>query len=65
MKFQGIPEEIHTREKVAHASHKDMEGLDFQILLTDNYYVKPGSIHLCLPMKKKSPLMKQTTLRET
>ena len=39
MKYQGMLECIDTREKVAHPSHKDMDELDFQILLTDNYYV--------------------------
>ena len=28
-----------------------MEQLDFQILLTDNYYINPNSIHVCFPMK--------------
>ena len=53
MKFQGMIEDIDTREKVAHTSYKDMEELDFQILLTDNCYVNPSSIHLCFPMKIK------------
>ena len=53
MKFQGMLEDIDTREKVAHPSYKDMEELDFQILLTDNYYINPSSIHLCFPMKIK------------
>ena len=30
-----------------------MENLDFQILLTDNYYTNPNSMHLCFPMKIK------------
>ena len=34
-------EEVHTREKVAHSSYTDMEQLDFQILLFDNYYIFP------------------------
>ena len=38
MKFQGMLEDIDTREKVAHSSYKEMEELDFQILLTENYY---------------------------
>ena len=54
MKFQGMLEDVDTREKVAHPSYKDMDELDFQILLTDNYYVNPSNIHLCFPMKKKS-----------
>ena len=31
-----------------------MEQLDFQILLTDNYYINPNSIHICFPMKIKN-----------
>ena len=46
-------EDIDTREKVAHSFYKDMEELDLQILLTDNYQVYPNSIHLCFPMKIK------------
>ena len=53
MKFQGMLEDINTREKVAHSSYKEMEELDFQILLTDNYYVNPNSTHLCFPLKIK------------
>ena len=53
MKSQGMPEDIDTREKVAYPSYKDMEELDFQILLTDNYYINPNSIHLCFTMKVK------------
>ena len=51
MEFQGMLEDIDTRETVAHSSCKEMEELDFQILLTENYYVNPNSIHLCFPMK--------------
>ena len=46
-------DDIDTREKVAHSSRTDMEELDFQILLTDNYYVNPLSIHIRFPMKIK------------
>ena len=55
VKYQGMLEDIHIREKVAHTSYKDMEKLDFQILLTDNYCVNPSGIHTYglhfLPMK--------------
>ena len=51
--FQGILENIDTKEKVANAFYKDMEELDFQILLPDNYYVNTSSIHICFPMKIK------------
>ena len=52
MKFQGMLEDIDTREKVAHSSYADMEELDFQILLTGNYYVNPSNINI-FPMKIK------------
>ena len=52
MKFQGMLENIDRSEKVAQPSDKDMEELDFQILLTDNYYyVNPNNIHLSFPIK--------------
>ena len=53
LKFQRMLEDIVIREKVAHPSCTDMEQLDFQILLTDNYHVNPNSIHICFPMKIK------------
>lgn len=55
MKFQGMVEDIDTREKVAHSSDTDMEELDFQILLTANYYVNMSTIDLSFPMKIKKP----------
>ena len=30
-----------------------MENLDFQIMLTSNYYTNPNSMHICFPMKIK------------
>ena len=49
-------EDIDTREKIARPSYSVMEQLDFQIQLTDNYYINPNSIHICFPItiKKKS-----------
>ena len=41
------------KEKAAHISYKDMEQLDFQIMLTDNYYANPNSMHLSFLMKIK------------
>ena len=49
--IQGMLDDIDTREKVVHPSYKYMEQLDFPILLTDNYYVNPNSIHICFPIK--------------
>ena len=40
--------------KQAQSSYKDMAKLDFQILLTHNYYVNPSNIHLCFPKKMKN-----------
>ena len=53
MKFQSMFEGINTKQKVAHSFYTDMEELDFQILLIENCYVNPGSIHICFPMKIK------------
>ena len=65
LKFQGMLEDIDTREKVAHSSYTDMEELDFQIMLTDNYYVNPNSIHICFPIKILKNLTKHRTLMIT
>ena len=51
--IQGMLDDIDTREKVASLSYKDKEELDFQILLSDNYYVKPSNVHICFPIKIK------------
>ena len=51
--LQGMIENIDTKEQVTHISYKDMETLDFQIILTNNYYTNPNSICLCFPMKIK------------
>ena len=52
--FQGMLEDANTKEKTANSSYKDMEELDFQILLPDNYYINPCGIHICFPMKIKN-----------
>ena len=36
-----------------------MEQLDFQIMLTDNYYANAYSIHLCFPVKMKKKKKKE------
>ena len=51
--FQGMLDDIDTTEKVAHPSYKEIEQLDFQILLTDNY-VNPNSICFPIKIKKKT-----------
>ena len=62
LSFQGILDDIDTREKVVHPSYKDMEQLDFEILLTENYYVNPNSIHNCFPIKTKKKTMRETLI---
>ena len=52
--IQGMLDDIDTREKGAHPSYIDKEQLDFQILLTENYYVNPANIHICFPIKIKN-----------
>ena len=46
-------EDIDTKKQPAHSSYRDMENLDFQIMLTNNYYTNPNSMHICFPMKIK------------
>ena len=47
-------EDIDIKEKTAHPSYKDMEQLDFQTLVTQNYYVNPNGVHICFPIKIKT-----------
>ena len=51
--FQGMIEDIDTKEKSAHHSYSYMEQLDFQIFLTEDHYVNPNGIHIFFPMKIK------------
>ena len=51
--YQGMLEDIDTREQPAHISYKDMENLEFEILLTHNYYTNPNSIDICFLIKIK------------
>ena len=46
-------EEINTKEQPAHISYKDMENLEFQIMLTNSYYTNPNSMHICFAIKMK------------
>ena len=41
------------KEKVAHITYKDMEQLDFQIMLTDNYYPNQN-LYFSIKIKKSS-----------
>ena len=46
-------ENIDTKEQVAHISYKDTKTLEFQIMLTNNYYTNPNSMHKWFPIKTK------------
>ena len=46
-------EDIDTKEQPAHISYKNMENLDFQIILNNNYCTNPDSMHIYFPMKIK------------
>ena len=51
--FQGMIKDIDTKEQPAHSLYRDMENLDFQIMLTNCYYTNPNSMHIYFPMKIK------------
>ena len=59
--FQGMTEDIDTKEYPAYTSYKDLENLEFQIMLNNNCYTNLNSIHICFPMKIK----KQVTMTPT
>ena len=59
--YQIMLEDIDKKEQPALISYKDMENLEFQILLTNNYYTNPNSIHICFPSKLKKLPMKLMT----
>ena len=52
--FQGMIENIDTKEQVAHISSKDME--------TNNYYTNPNSMQICFPMKIKKETNKDADI---
>ena len=57
--FQGIIENVIRKEQVAHISYKVMESVDFQLMLTNNYYANQNSMHICFPMKKKKSIRQE------
>ena len=57
--FQGMIENVDTKEQAAHISYKDMENLEFQIMLMNNYYTNPNSMHICFSMKIKKVTKKK------
>ena len=63
MNWKCLPD---AKEQPAHTSYKDMENLEFQIMLINNYYTNPNSAHFCFPMKiKKQPTMINDAERDT
>ena len=55
----GTYNAVIAREYIAHQgiiediSYKNVEQVNFQIMLTDNYYLNSNSKQLCFPMKIK------------
>ena len=62
--FQGMIENTDKKEQVAHISCKDMENLEFQIMLTNNYYTNSKSMHICFPLKLKVHQTRIVTLTD-
>ena len=55
--YHGMMEDIYTKEQPGHGKvTEDMKNLDFQIMLTINYYTNPNSMHICFPMKIKQKI---------
>ena len=54
LRYQRMLEDIDTKKQPAHILYKDMENLEFQILLTKHYYTNPNKIHICFPTKIKN-----------
>ena len=52
--FQGMLQDIDLKEQSAHSLYRDMENLDFQIMLTNKYYTNPNSMRICFPLKIKT-----------
>ena len=44
---------VPTREQPVLLSYKDMENLEFEIILTQNHCTNPNSFHICFPIKTK------------
>ena len=53
LSYLGMIANIDTKEQMAHISYKDMETLEFQIMLTNNYHTNPNSMHISSPIKIK------------
>ena len=51
LKFQGMFNDVITREQPTHILYKDMENLKFQMMLLLNHYVNPNSFYNCFPIK--------------
>ena len=60
--FQGMIENINTKEKISHISQKDMENLEFQIMFRNNYYTNSNSMHICLSNKNKKATDKNSDI---
>ena len=60
--FQGMIKNTDTQEQVVHIFYKDMDTLEFQIMLTNNCYTNPNSIHICFSIKIKKAINKASDI---
>ena len=51
--FQGMLQDIDLKEQPTHSLYREMENLDFQIMLTNKYYTNPNSMRICFLLKIK------------
>ena len=51
--YQGMLENVTTREQPADLSYKDMQNLEFHLLSIANHYTNSNSLHLYFPNKIK------------
>ena len=51
--YQGILKNVKTRDKTAESPCKDMQNLEFHLLLIANHYTNSNSLHLCFSIKIK------------
>ena len=54
--YQGMLDDMKTREQLAHLSYKDLETFDFQLLLDKNLYTNLNSVHFDFPIKFKEQI---------
>ena len=52
--FQGMIENVITREQPANSLYSYMQNLEFRLMIMQNHYTNPNSFHLCILIKIKN-----------